>query len=104
MFFAHAMLGDVEAAWLIINIAVALAPVIAPLLIPQGLSVGWHIFRSKAINIGSQKHLRCRMGTTCLSESSFYSINVLVIKDFKVFGCHFVFGLIFTFVYFILPV
>lgn len=47
VFFAHATLGDGEAAGLIINIAVALAPVIAPLLIPQGLSVRWHIFRER---------------------------------------------------------
>lgn len=62
MFFAHAMLGDVEAAWLIINIAVALAPVIAPLLIPQGLSVGWHIFREQGDKYRQPKALTMQDG------------------------------------------
>lgn len=47
MLFAHVTLRYGEAAGLIVNIAVALAPVIAPLLIPQGLSVGWHVFRER---------------------------------------------------------
>lgn len=47
VFFAHANARRRGGSQLIINIAVALAPVIAPLLIPQGLSVRWHIFRER---------------------------------------------------------